>query len=539
MYFGFSNAPATYQAMMNDILGDLIAEGHVMVYLDDILIYSNDRKQHREITRRVLQRLRDNDLFAKAEKCFFERDSIEYLGMIISKGHVAMDPKKVSGVTEWPVPIKVKQVQAFLGFANFYRRFIKDFAKIAKPLTELTKKDKPWAWSGEQQKAFEDLKAAFTTAPILRIPDDVNPFRLSTDASDFATGAVLAQMDPEDTLWHPVAFYSKALGVHERNYEIYDKEMLAIIRALDEYRHYLEGHPEKVEIWSDHQNLTYFRKAQKLTRRQARWALFLTRFHFSLHHKPGKTMQAEDPLSRRSDHEEGVKLDNWDQTLLKPEFFAINAIDASHESTVNDDQLLREIKEALLNDEVTKDYKKLLSSGPREFKKSLEEWNFENGLLLYRGKVYIPQSKNDHLRRRIVHIHHDLPSAGHPGRMKTYELVSRNYWWPSMSIFVKKYVAGCDICQRMKNHPQQPYGPLMPNPVPHGPWEIISIDLITQLPESDGYNAICVVVCRLTKRGRFFPITNEFSSKDLAQLMLDRIYPLHGLPLVIISDRGP
>ena len=164
-------------------------------------------------------------------------------------------------------------------------------------------------------------------------------------------------------------------------------------------------------------------------------------------------MQAEDPLSRRSDHEEGVKLDNWDQTLLKPEFFAINAIDASHESTVNDDQLLREIKEALLNDEVTKDYKKLLSSGPREFKKSLEEWNFENGLLLYRGKVYIPQSKNDHLRRRIVHIHHDLPSAGHPGRMKTYELVSENYWWLSMLIFIKKYVASCDIYQRMKNHP--------------------------------------------------------------------------------------
>ena len=135
-------------------------------------------------------------------------------------------------------------------------------------------------------------------------------------------------------------------------------------------------------------------------------------------------------------------------------------------------------------------------------------------------------------------MHHDLPSAGHPGRWKTYELVSRNYWWPGMSIFVKKYVTGCDMCQRMKNRPQQPYGPLQPNPVPGEPWEIITVDLITQLPESLGHNAILVVVCRLTKRAHFFAITNEFSAKDLAKIMHERIYPLHGLPLQIISDRG-
>ncbi|KAJ3541602.1 hypothetical protein NM688_g6061 [Phlebia brevispora] len=283
-----------------------------MVYLDDILIFGNDKKGHRKLVKEVLKRLRDNDLYAKAEKCFFEKDSIDYLGMIISKGHVEMDKKKVAGVLEWPVPAKVKQVQAFLGFANFYRRFIQDFAKIAKPLTTLTKKDQPWVWGEDQQNAFEALKKAFTSAPILRIPDDVNPFRLATDASDFAIGAMLSQKDPTDQLWHPVAFYSKSLNVHERNYEIYDKELLAIIQALEEYRHYLEGHSETFKIWSDHQNLMYFKSAQKLTRRQARWALYLTRFHYTLHHKPGKTMQAEDPLSRRSDHEEGVNLDNLD-----------------------------------------------------------------------------------------------------------------------------------------------------------------------------------------------------------------------------------
>lgn len=538
MYFGFCNAPATFQSMMNEILRDLILEGKVMVYLDDILIFTQDVKENRRITREVLRRLRENDLFAKPEKCFFEKDRIEYLGMIISHGHVEMDPAKVAGVTEWPRPTKVKQVQAFLGFANFYRRFIKDFAKIAKPLTILTKKDQKWIWDDAQEQAYQNLKKAFTTAPILRIPDDENPFRLETDASDFATGAVLSQLDPTDGLWHPVAFYSKSLNEHERNYEIYDKELLAIIRALEEYRQHLEGHPQTIEIWSDHQNLTYFRNAQKLSRRQARWSLYLTRFNFVLKHKPGKTMLTADPLSRRPDHEEGVNSDNNDKILLKPEFFAINAINNTHDSPINDDKILREVKEALMNDVVTKDYNSLLKSGPREFGKALEDWNFENGLLLYRGKVYIPKNKDLELRRQIIQMHHDLPSAGHLGRWKTYELISRNYWWPGLTTDVKKYVSGCDICQRNKNRPQQPFGPLMPNPVPEGPWDTITVDLITQLPESDGFDAICVVVDRLTKRAHFFPITNEFSAKDLANLLYERVWTAHGLPLQIISDRG-
>ena len=470
-----------------------------MVYLDDILIFGNDLEEHRQVTREVLQRLRDNDLYAKAEKCFFEQRRIEYLGMIISKGHVEMDPEKVSAVMDWPVPKTVKQVQAFLGFANFYRRFIRNFAMITVPLTSLTKKSTEWHWGKDEQASFDLLKKAFTTAPVLRIPDDVNPYRVETDSSDFATGGVLYQLVPDDGQWHPVAFYSKSLGVHERNYEIHDKELLAIIRALVEWRHYLEGHPLPFEIWSDHLNLTYFRVAQKITRRQARWALYMTRFNYVLYHKPGKTMIASDSLSRRSDHEEGVELDNSDQILLKPEHFAIHALEHSHDSPVDDEEILREIKQSLLDDEVTKDYQSLLTSGQREFKKSLEDWNFEDGLLLYRGKVYIPKSKDDELRRKILMIHHDLKSAGHPGRWKTYELVSCNYWWPGLTTFVKNYVSGCDMCQRMKNRPQQPYGPLMPNPVPSGPWEVITVDLITQLPLSNSYSAIMVVVDRLTK----------------------------------------
>jgi len=262
----------------------------------------------------------------------------------------------------------------------------------------LTKKDCTWNWGVEQQNAFEALKKAFTMAPVLRIPNDEDPFKLSTDANDFAIGAVLSQKDMQTNLWHPVAFFSKSLDVHERNYKIYDKELLVVIWGLEEYRYHLEGHLHKIEIWSDHQHLTFFRTAQKLTRRQARWALFMTHFDFVLYHKLGKTMQAEDPLSRQPDHEMGIDLDNMNQVLLKPKFFAINVLEATHESPINDEIILKEVKAALLSDEVTKDYKLLLKSGPREFEKSLQDWNYENGLLLYRGKIYIPHSVEDTLQ---------------------------------------------------------------------------------------------------------------------------------------------
>jgi len=212
------------------------------------------------------------------------------LGIIILENKVQIDEKKLLGVLEWLVLTKVKQVQAFLDFVNFYHRFIENFAKMSKPLFDLTKKGSTWTWGIEQQNTFEILKKAFTTAPVLRVPNDKDSFKLSTNASNFVTGAVLSQKDMQTNLWHLVAFFSKSLDVHERNYEIYDKELLAVIQKLEEYRHYLEGHLYKVEIWSDYQNLTFFRTAQKLTRRQARWALFITHFDFVLYHKPGKTM---------------------------------------------------------------------------------------------------------------------------------------------------------------------------------------------------------------------------------------------------------
>ena len=192
-----------------------------------------------------------------------------------------MDPVKVKGVTEWKMPKNKKELQMFLGFVNFYRCFIKDFAKIAHPLHKLTGKAK-WEWTSDQQKAFEALKMAITTAPVLRMPLDDGKYKVEADSSDYATGAVLSQ--EQDGRWHPIAFLSRSLSDTECNYDIFDKEMLVIIRALEEWRHHLQGAKEPFEIWTDHQNLKYFTTMKKLNRRQARWALFLSEFNFLLHH---------------------------------------------------------------------------------------------------------------------------------------------------------------------------------------------------------------------------------------------------------------
>jgi len=269
MFFGLTNSPATFQTMMDDIFEDLIMEGVVVVYLDDILIFTETIEEHRKVTRRVLELLEKNKLYLRPDKCEFERTTIEYLGVIISHNSVAMDPIKVAGVAEWPEPTNKKEVQSFLGFTNFYRRFIQDFSRHARPLFDLTKNDAKWHWGTDKQSAFDDLKRSVTTAPVLISPDPTKPFHIEADSSDFATGAVLSQVTPTDEKWHPVAFFSKSLSPVERNYEIHDKEMLAIIRSLQEWRHFVEGAEHQVEIWMDHKNLEYFASAKQLNRRQA------------------------------------------------------------------------------------------------------------------------------------------------------------------------------------------------------------------------------------------------------------------------------
>jgi hypothetical protein len=221
MGFGMTNSPATFQSLMNSVFADLIAIGVIAVYMDDILIYTSTLDEHRKIVCEVLQRLQDHDLYLKPEKCEFEKQEIEYLGMIIRPGEVCMDPGKVSAVRDWPTPTTLRDVRAFIGFSNFYRRFIKDFSSIARPLHDLTKKDVPWQWHMEQQHAFNTLKEKFCQEPILKVYDPNLETRVEVDASGFATGGILSQKYP-DGLWHPIAYRSSSMSKEEHNYEIYN-----------------------------------------------------------------------------------------------------------------------------------------------------------------------------------------------------------------------------------------------------------------------------------------------------------------------------
>jgi len=282
--------------------------------------------------------------------------------------------------------------------------------------------------------AFEDLKMAVTTALVLMSSQDSEPFQVEVDSPDFATGAVLSQQSTADRKWHPVAFYSKSLSSVERNYKIHDKEMLAIICVLEEWRHFLEGATHPVEIWTDHKNLEYFMTAKKLNRRQARWSLHLARFDFLLHHRLGRTMGKLDALLRRADHGNGAS-DNENIVLLRLEFLAVRALEGV-ELTGVEQKILSNIRKGNRN----RDQEEPIAKAARELWSSTNEavysmeWSNVDGLLRFRGKIYVPRSLD--LRRQIVALCHDTQIAGHSGRWKTLELVSRNYWWPQMSRYI-------------------------------------------------------------------------------------------------------
>ena len=300
MFFGLTNSPATFQAMMNELLRDLINTGKVAVFIDDVIVGTKTEEGHDELVAEVVKRLEENDLYVKPEKCKWKVREVEFLGVIIGPEGIKMEEGKVKGVLEWPTPHCVKDIQKFLGLANYYRQFIEGFAMVARPLHDLVKKDKKWEWTEKEENAFKELKERFTKEPVLAAPDIDKKMRMEVDASDYATGGVLS-MEGKDGLWRLVAFLSKSLNETERNYKIHDKEMLAIIRGLEVWRHLLKGAQYKFEIWTDHKNLEYFMKAQKLNRRQARWALYLSRFDFTLKHVAGTKMGKADGLSRSVD----------------------------------------------------------------------------------------------------------------------------------------------------------------------------------------------------------------------------------------------
>jgi hypothetical protein len=325
MFFGLTNSPSTFQEMMNIIYREVI-EKHaargttIRIYMDDIAIATTGMLQdHIDAVRDVLHVAEEHDLYFKLSKCTFHASSIDYLGVIIEKGMTRMDPIKIAGIKNWLTPTKVKDVRSFLGFCNFYWPFIRGFAHLARPLNELTRKDTEWSWEARHQNAFKELKTRVMTEPVLAHPVLTDPFELEVDASGFTMGAVLLQKK-ENGKKHPIAYYSKTLSTAERNYDVYNLELLVIVNAMDHWRPYLAGSPHKVIIYSDHQNLLYWKEPHKISRRVAREVLMLSEYNFEIRHIKGTANGRADTLSRRPDYDQGHE-DNQNVTVLPEKVF--------------------------------------------------------------------------------------------------------------------------------------------------------------------------------------------------------------------------
>jgi hypothetical protein len=565
MPFGLTNAPAAFQRFMNEIFADLL-DVCVVVYLDDILIYSSDPSQHSEHVLEVLRRLKAHNLYCKASKCEFSTDSTEFLGFVCTQDGIKMDDTKVQVIRDWPSPQNVRDIQSFLGFANFYRRFIHNYSEIVVPLTRLTRKTAAWNWSGSCQAAFETLKNAFTTAPVLSHWQPNARITVETDASDYAIAAIisinpnspdtLSQTSPTSSLnssdynLHPIAFHSRTLNPTELNYDTHDKELLAIFEAFSVWRHYLEGSPHVIDVVTDHKNLEYFATTKMLTRRQARWSEFLSAFNLLIRFRPGKLGAKPDALTRRSDVY--PKRGDKDFALVNPQnarpIFSSEQLSTSLRATFLATPVLRaaalidfenlhiDLLEALKDDVAAQKHLKDIESGSNDPRWSLSE----AGLLLHDNRAYVPDytTPRGNLRLRILQEKHDHPTAGHFGQSKTYELIRREYTWPQLRADVKAFTKSCIACGRAKVPRHKPYGLLKQLPVPSRPWDSISMDFIEQLPTSNSFTAILVVVDRLSKQSVFIPTTNECDARELARLFLINVFSKHGIPTHVTSDRG-
>ncbi|MBW0560862.1 hypothetical protein O181_100577 [Austropuccinia psidii MF-1] len=465
------------------------------------MVFSKSEEEHVTHVSTVLSRLRANNLFAKASKCLFHVSSVEYLGYVVSSEGLKMDQAKVQQILNWPPPRNLKALQSFLGFANFYRCFIKNYSKKISSLTSFLKKDSHFPLNEEALRQFHQLKEAFTIAPILLYP----PFRKLLPA--------------------------------ELNYEIHDKELLGIVWALKHWRAFLLSLSSSFEVLTNHSSLQYCMSSKILTRRQAGWAEFLSEFHFSITYRPGRLATLPDALSHRDNvyperGEDFISKNpmNYQKIIKQDEIQASKFFAVKVEAFSN---LIESIQKSLWQDSQYRSILQDLGKG-----KSVQDYSLDSSsqLLLFKDWVVVPNDPT--IQLSILQKRHDSPLAGHPGQEKTLKLVKRDFHWPGMTQFIKDYVSSCQQCSRNKNIHHKKFGLLKPLPIPNGPWICLSMDFITQLPLSNSFDSILVIVDRFSKMAVFIPTMSSITSLDLAHLFIKNIFSKHGLPSSIVSDRG-
>lgn len=521
MPFGLCNAPATFQRLMNDTLRPFLNK-FVCVYLDDIIIFSPDEESHAGHLDMVFDALRKEKFYAKKSKCEFYKSDIEFLGHVVSADGIMPNPEKVSTVRDWVPPTSRLGVMSFLGLAGYYRRFIKGFAKIAAPLTDLTGKNLlKFEWTPKCQTAFDTLKGALVSSAVMRVPTMDDVFKVSTDACDIAIGAVLSQWCGESQCFRPVAYESSKLQGGQVNWSTREKEFKAIIHALKKWRHYLVGN-KKFIIETDHQSLKYFSsQTHQPGSRLTRWLDYLADYDFEIKYVPGPQNAAADGLSRMF-----VK----ELVMAGPDEDILAAIKAGYK----DDPQFGEVFD-ILDQEL---------EVPKTMAQHIRHFQLVAGLLYYTaelggegGRLCVPDGPT---RRDVISQAHDIPTAGHFGYYKTYERLARNFYWPRMIKDVQKYTQSCAVCQLTKTPTKAPAGLLKQLPVPCKMWADISMDFVSGggIGTSDnGFDAVWVVVDRLSKQAHFIPTHKTDTAEEIADLYMDRIFRYHGVPRTIVSDR--
>jgi hypothetical protein len=534
MPFGLTNAPASFQRLINTALKGYLDE-FCTAYLDDVIIYSEKEEEHQDHVRKVLERLIQWKLPLKLKKCEFNVKKTEFLGHILEPGRISMDPRKVASILEWPEPKNVKDVQSFMGLGNYYRKFIRAFSRITAPLTNLTKAGKEFRWEKEEREAFKELKKRFTTAPVLQLYNPERQVVIETDASDFALGGCLNQADEEGKL-HPVAFHSRKFIAAEINYDVHDKELLAIVEAVKTWEIYLLGSKHETLIYTDHKNLQTFMTTKELTRRHMRWAERLGQVKIRIIYRKGSENARADALSRRPDYQDSGVQQLYQLFKEDTEGREVGSIRYANPQVMQvyqvKDKVDKELIQAYEKDSM---YQELKERAKTE--RIIHET--PDGYIRYFGKIYVPSKQVE----RIIRMNHDAPGAGHQGYKRTHDRLKNRYYFPKMKQRVREHLDTCVECLLNKPTRHRPYGEMGEYHIPEQPFEGISMDWIVKLPKSKDpltnsmYDSIMVVVCRLTKYGKFIPYLESSSTEALAYTFTRDVIADHGMPKVIISDR--
>lgn len=513
MPFGLANAPAQFTLLMNTVLKGL---PFVVVFMDDILVFSKTVSEHHDHVREVLNRLRTHKLYASPKKCEFYRESVEYLGHVITPEGVTVLPSKVNAVQGWPAPTDLKSLRQFLGLTGFYRHFVPQYGTVAAPLTDLLQSSTPWHWSSRQQSAFDSLKVALCAAPVLCFPDPEKPFVVGTDASDYAVGAVL-QQDHGRGL-QPVAYLSRKLSSAERNYAVHEKELLAIVHSVRTWRHHLQGARHTIKVLTDHVTLRYFHRQPKLSQRQMRWTELFQSFDLDIQYKPGRENTVPDALSRRPDL----------KTVLCAMF---------NSQPLPDQDFLHRVRSGYAADPVANHL--FQSQQTPSATGANPAYRVINNLLFFVDRaayrLYIPNSLD--LKAALLQDAHAAPGSGHPGITRLQQSLQRHYYWPRMADDISAYVRSCRECQLIKPS-TSPAAPQTTFPFPKQPFQEIALDFVGPLPPTArGHDFLLNVTDRLTKFAVSIPCSQKISKTQLAHALFEHIYCRFGIPQVIVSDR--